>query len=381
MTPNSPVTQTYNSESGEWEPDRVVGTGTTLRPVCFAAVNDGSFKNGIVNPSLTNIVWTVNGKDITKEADWTGKFTIDQGGTDAKGSITIKKNILPSERVVLRFTGVITDTRLNTNVTFGAEETLSTHDNSEDEWSLQLRSDQVYVYNPLKDKLAQYDYAKSHGGKVTEADRLAAIDQNAYPAVFNIDLFKGKELHTGGFATLLYKVVNGERVKFDAADSIIRMDGEYGRLGQYVFDMRIIEKMDIIIAVSVGGEEKASIQLSLGRKYPSPSTSYLSDADVEASDKYTVNRIFMSYDGESIPYPESVYEINWFTDTAAKKNVSHNLGDLVIINLEKAGLGSSVTDNWMETWADITQKPAMSIAVDKDGGIFHDKDYNPFIFN
>lgn len=382
MTPNSPVTQTYNSESGEWEPDRVVGTGTTLRPVCFAAVNDGSFKKGIVNPSLTNIVWTANGKDITKEADWTGKFTIDQGGTDAKGSITIKKNILPSERVVLRFTGVITDTRLNTNVTFGAEETLSTHDNSEDEWSLQLNQSQVFVYNPIKDKLVQYVYATSHKLPIAW-DGKTVLDQNSYPAAFTPSLFKGKSLYEDSITYKLYRLVNGERASLEGiADYVIR-DGEYRKLGEFVFDMRLIEKEDFIIAAEVNKVEKASIQISLGRKYSSPDTSYLSDADIEASDKYTVNKLLVSYDGETIPYPDAVFGIDWFTSTAYASNVKHNLGDFVIIDLKKAYADSqpSVNSSWMEVWADIVQKPPMRAAIDKDGNTFVDRTLNQYIFS
>ena len=90
LTSGSPVTQVYNAALNEYEPDRSV-TPTILQPVVTAAASDGSWPQPYANSLLANMVWKVNGVDITTIASWASLFSIDTVGSTPRRSTTTKE--------------------------------------------------------------------------------------------------------------------------------------------------------------------------------------------------------------------------------------------------------------------------------------------------
>lgn len=355
LTPTSPIIQLYNSEINEWEPDREIGTPTILLPSCEASASDGSFQNGSVNRILSNIKWTVNNVDIATLPEWNGKYSIDDTqNSPTRGAITIKKNILPSERIVLKFNGVITDTRLGINVEFSAEESLSTHDKSEDGYTVSLGSDTIFVYNPFKDRLLEYDYKVGNGLIApSTAARNACLDANSYEQTIPITVFKGGKKMDSGYNYQILKIDSAGNIGALPNTNIINGPISSGGIK---FDLRFIEKGDYYLKITVGGKEKTGIQFSINRSYPAISTEPVSGSDIPANAREMYNKIIITYDGAKIEYPQTVVDIDWYTDTESKKAVWHNQGDIGIINLEKSGIGNAENDSWMDIYQTISQK-------------------------
>lgn len=80
MTPNSPASQVYNSENGEYEPDRGV-TPLVILPEVIANCTDGSWNTPYANELLSEMKWYINGKEASTVASWNGKYSIDTVGS------------------------------------------------------------------------------------------------------------------------------------------------------------------------------------------------------------------------------------------------------------------------------------------------------------
>lgn len=130
----SPVTQVYNAEIQEYEPDRTV-IATVLRPVVTANAVDGSWNDPYVNKLLADMHWFANGQDISTLDDWTGKYEISQVGAE-RGSLIIRRNVAPGERIDLHFEAVLPDPRIGFNIDIVSEVVcLSTTDKSTDSYA------------------------------------------------------------------------------------------------------------------------------------------------------------------------------------------------------------------------------------------------------
>lgn len=386
LTPNSPAIQVFDGNTNECVPDRI-GTPTVICPFVNVSENQNTFRNGRVNDLLGTIEWTANGVPIVSGV---GGYTINT--TDAsseKGSLTITKNVLPTERIILRFRGCIADTRLGINVWFIDEITLSTRDLSEDKYNISIVGDPLIMYNPFKDKLLEYDYKVAQGIiAANSAVRASCIDSESYLRTINFNVYRGKTKLTSliGYNIRLYYRISGNTYtpiySTDQDPSLISIDTATFSV---MFDLRLIEKMDYMLILTINGKEKINTQFGIRRLNVKVIGETACGADITPGSDYVYNKALVSIDGKIIRYPETYCTIGWKTEvydvTNGIKTVAHNEGEKAVISLAKTGIGDTDIDGWMNLYFNLTQKGAMRLLVDSDENYLTDESGNKLICN
>lgn len=374
----SPLTQVYNSETSEYEPDRYASP-TVIRPVITANATDGSWPDPHANHALTNMHWYANGVDISTIDSWSGKYQIDQVGA-TRGSLIITRNVAPSERIALHFEAELADNRLGVNIPIVTDDIiLSTIDKSSDSWSASLSADKSIMYNPFLDKLHLYDYKVAHGIiAASSTAENAARDGNEYQRTIPFNVYKGGVKQTSGFTVHLYRIVNTSTLTELTAD-----DDEVVSISTsaVVMDLRLIEKDNYMIIFKVGQTEISRLQFSVTRVYQSFSCEPTNDCPIIYGQTARFDEAMVDSEGQKVPYPASIIEIVWKTDSAYLTGVTHNEGGNTEYQLSKTGMGQLANDDWLDTYTTAVQKPAYCVAVDEDANILTDENGNELIFN
>ena len=379
LTPNSPVTQVYDGE--EYEPCREFGTGTVLCPRPVISGSKGTFQEGQVNRLLANIKWYVNGVDISTISAWRDMYSIDETTGNNRGAITIRKNIMPGERVILRFSGEVTDTRLGANIQFEAEVVLETHDKAEDDYSISFKEDQIIRYNPFLDRLLEYDY-KVFKGLITPSDTEweKAFDANSYFRIIPFTVFRGAKAITTGYDVKIFSNVNGTLTEVPTDSAVITLTPS-----NITVDLRLIEKADYVLKLFVGNKEKLFTQFSFSLVRPGISGECVFGADINPADTVHRNRASTSVNGKRIELPEAYMNFKWFTDAydavSGKKTVEHEGGETVSIPLGKTGIGNKDNDSWLEVYFDATQKDPLYVATTETGARLTTEDGKLILFD
>lgn len=376
MTPNSPASQVYNSENGEYEPDRGV-TPLVIMPEIVAKCADGSWNTPNANELLSEMKWYVNGKEISTVASWNGKYSIDMSGS-TRGAITVNRNASPGENFELHFEGVVADTRLGANIPVKTDTiTLSTIDKSEDEYNLSIGEDQIIRYNPFEDALLLYDYKVANGIiTASTSARNAALDENAYERSIPITVHKGNAVITSGYTLKLYSVgSNGSLAQITTAQhEVIELT-----LTKVTMDLRLIEKGDYLLIASVGGMEKARKQFSINRIYPKFDIAPASGVSINPGETTHYNKVMVHYNGNIIPVPAPILKVVWFTDSEHLSGLQHNEGSETVIVLSRTGIGDTYLDDWLDIYVEAEQKQTFKIMTDASGVEYTDKMGNVYI--
>ena len=378
-TNGSPLTQTYNGKAGTYEPNRT-HTPSVIQPQVIVNAPDGSLPSPYGNAMLANMVWLVNGEDITTLADWQGLYTIRMDGSN-RGSIIISRNVKPNERFELKFKGEIADQRLGVTIPIETDTvTLATNDASEDDYAISLGDDTIIQYDPSKDKLHLYNYKVAHGLATASAQSEEdATDENAYRRTIPVFLYKGESLCTEDYKLRILRVNSATsltEIDPDAEDTeLIELTKN-----SVTLDLRLITKADYLVRAYIGTKEVARQQFSVNRLYPvfrirTTNGTAIAPTDVERYDEAMVD-----CDGNIVECPENIVKMIWKTDTEARKEVVHNEGATTLFMLEKTGIGNTYTDDWLDTYIEAEQKPAHSIAAE-GSTIFTDETGTPYIFN
>ena len=379
LTSGSPVTQVYNAALNEYEPDRSV-TPTVLQPVVTAAASDGSWPQPYANSLLANMVWKVNGVDITTIASWAGLFTIDTIGS-TRGALTIRRNLTPSERFSLHFEADLVDDRLGVIHPIVTEEiVLSTVDKSADSYGISIGEATAIYYNPFLDKLHLYEY-KVDSGIITAspAGRAAAIDENAYIRTIPVTVFKGPDILSSGYTLKLYRVESVNSITEITPSDLNEVD-EISTTG-ITLDLRLVSKENYMIKAFISNTEVARIQFSVARVIQAFNCTPTNDSAILPGQTSRYDEAMVDSDGKVVECPESIISIVWFTDSAYKSHVQHNEGGHTVFALEKTGVGNNYQDDWLDIYIEAVQKAAYAIAVDGDGNIWVDENDNVWIFN
>ena len=375
-TPNSPASQVYNSEAGEYEPDRSV-TPLVILPEVIANCADGSWNTPYANELLSEMKWYINGKEASTVTSWNGKYSIDTVGSN-RGAIVINRNVSPGESFELHFEGIVADSRLGANIPVKTDTiTLSTVDKSEDEYNLSIGDDQIIRYNPFEDALLLYDYKVANGliASSTSA-RNAAWNQNAYERSISVSVHKGDKLITSGYTLNLYSIgSNGALTQMTTAKHEITTL----TLTKVTMDLRLIEKGDYLLIVSVGGKEKARKQFSINRVYPKFDIEPMSGVSINPGEKTHYNKAMVHYNGNIVPIPAPILKMVWFTDTENSTGLQHNEGTETVITLSRTGIGNTYLDDWLDIYVEAEQKPTFKIMTDASGSEYTDKNGNVYI--
>lgn len=379
LTSGSPVTQVYNAALNEYEPDRSV-TPTILQPVVTAAASDGSWPQPYANSLLANMVWKVNGVDITTIAAWAGKFSIDTVGS-TRGALTITKNLTPAERCTLHFEAELVDSRLGVTHPIVTDEiVLSTVDKSLDSYSISIGEATAIYYNPFLDKLHLYEYKVAQGKiSASSAARTAALDANAYLRTIPITVFKGPDAMTSGYTVKLYRVVNQNSFTEITASDENEVDS-IAATG-ITLDLRLVTKENYLIKAFIGTTEVARIQFSVARIIQGFSCTPTNESAILPGQTARYDEALVDSEGKAIECPESIIAIVWYTTSAYKSNVRHNEGGHTVFQLQDTGVGDTYTDDWIDVFTDAIQKEAYAIAQDGDGNTWVDENDNVWIFN
>lgn len=395
ISDNSPVRQVYNAALLEIEPERVASPCTVL-PHVVAATSDNSWVNGRANSLLASMVWKVDGVDITGIPAWIGLYSIETTGEN-KGALIISRNLYPSEHFALSFEAVITDLRFGINVPVKIDGiALSCADKSEDDYSISIGEDEIIKYDPFKDNLLLYEYKVAHGIIAGSTElRAAAKDLNCFDRTIALDVYQGKNIVTEGVTMKLFKVttdIGGNAVLTETTGTDYEIVSK--STSAINIDLRLITKAEYLIIIYVNSSgvgsaivanEVARKQFSINRLYPKFIGEVVSGAGILPGDRETSNRVAITKENSIVPYPECVLKIDWFSDaydaiTGIKTN-THNEGQDVVIELEKAGMGDNHLDNWLDIYFRATQKGAFEVAVDESAEVFTDENDEILIFN
>lgn len=379
-TSNSPVTQVYDAQTGEYNPDRTM-TPSILLPLVTLKAKDGSLDEPYGNTLLADMKWYVNGEDITTLSDWKDKFKIRTDG-GFRGAIEIYRNVAVNEHFALHFAGVIADNRLGVNIPIKTDPiNLNTIDKSEDDYTISIGDDHAIEYNPFKDKLHRYNYMVAHGIITASASaESATVDECAYRRTIPINVFRGKNKITTGYTLKLYRIVNAsknEEIDTTADDNeIISFNAT-----SMTLDLRLTEKENYLLVLYVDGKEKTKLTFGTQRIYPKYRVRSTNSTSIAPSDTQRYDKAMVDSDGQVIDYPESVVQIIWMTDSAHKTGVVHNEGDQTLFDLAKTGIGETYTDDWLDIYTKSAQKEKFDIATDESGNVLTDEDGNILIFN
>jgi len=381
-TPLSPVTQVYNSNNGEYEPDRSL-TPTVIHPDVVAHAKDGSWKTPQANAQLANMVWKVNGVDITTLNAWQNYFSIETQGNN-RGDITLTKNLTPGSYVELSFEAQLADDRLGVNIPIKCDPIiLSTVDKSEDDYSMSIGDDQIIQYDPFKDLVHLYEYKRAHGLVLHNVNPHLYEDENSYERVIPITVYKGKDiLPTTSYSVKLYQitgVVSGVAQLSElttAADEIIDITSS-----GIALDLRLIAKRDYLIRARANGMDIAEKQFSVNRIYPKFTVRPTNGTSINPHDTERYDVAMVDCDGNMVPCPESIIKIIWKTDSASLSGVVHGEGDSIVFQLAKTGIGNTYLNDWLDVYCEGEQKEVMSVAIDENNDELTDEDGETLIFN
>lgn len=382
LTDGSPATQVYNTDTGEYEPNREI-TPTVVYPDIVAWASDNSWTNKQCNSILDEMVWKVNGVDITTIASWKGKYEILQDGS-MRGALKVMRNLTREEKSSLTFSAIIPDYRLQTRLKVNTEElVLSTYNKTEDTYGLSFGNADKILYNPFLDKLALYDYKVAHGLiTFSNEDRQACYDGNQYERSIPLHVFKGvKEINTG-YTVKVLKIVN--------ASTLVDVSNGYSEVAkvttsEVVFDLRAIDSGDYAIRIVVGKNVVAQRQISFGRTYQDFEAEVLNLTAIYNDDKQKKHKALITIDKNVVECPESILEIKWFTQAIDVSNNATtekywNVGETVVYDIEKTGVGKTINDG-IHVLYDASFKGALQDAADKDGNVYTDADGNTYMFN
>lgn len=376
-TPAVPTTQVLNGGNSQYEPDREL-TPTIILPEVVANAADGSWPNPSANHALADMKWFVNGKDITTLSDWVGKYSIDQNGS-TRGAISISKNISPGQQIELHFEAVVVDNRLGVNLQIVSEKiVLSTIEKANDGYSMSIDDSSIIQYDPVKDKLALYEYKVAHGliSASTSAQN-AATDKCAYRHVIPISVFNGKTKMTSGFTIKLYRVnsVTSLTQLSAGTDEVEALSNT-----SITLDLRLVAKASYVIKAFIGSKAIAMIQFGVSRIFQTFNISPTNGTDIHPLDTERYDEAMVDCEGNIVECPGSIIRIVWYTDTEAKKAVQHNEGDTTLFQLEKTGLGDNYNDSVLEVYCEAEYKSEYKIATD-NGNVLTDASGNKYIFN
>lgn len=385
----SPMTQVYTEKTNNYEPNHI-NTPLVLGVDPILKVKDGKKSTEYTNTDFGDIKWLLNDKDITTLSDWKacsssdkvdGDYFITKDGAN-RGQITIYKNFQAGWRGDLNFDGKIYDKRLGTNINLSTDPVSVGCDNSsEDKYKLDVGEDAAIIYNPFIDKRAENDYLEAHGITVSDKDKQKAeYSINTYLRTIPIHVYQGGTELSKGYSVNVYRV--------DAVETATKIDTTADdneivelTLKKVTIDLRLTENENYRVDAVMNGKTIGSDQFSVKRKYPVYRLSPLNGASIAADATYRFSEASCSSEGEVIEHPERVLDIQWLTDTANATAVKHNVGDKTRIDLDKAGIGNTVDDDWLEIYMESEQKEAYAIATDSDGAEFLDENGKPYIFN
>lgn len=382
LTPMSPCTQVSNTTISpiQYEPDRTL-TPTVIFPDVRANDVDGVFPHGSANEylSLDSIEWLVDDEPISDK--WSSAdYSINTSDSDLRGALTVKKNIAPSEKYVLRFRGEFYDWR--TGVIYQVESdaiSLTCTDKGESRWSCSVDKPLV-CYDPVYDPLLLYDFKVARGlaaGNKPSGDK-------CYNLSVNVLLTNGtdemKTLPTG-VTMVLYDLD-----KKSTISSGVDISAAYPKV---TLDMRMIAKRNIEVRFMKEGSVIASSTIGIERKCSMPSQGgVVYQSDITPNMEWYQNGAFLNMSNRAVDYPECYFLITWYSRASIKNSdgtwgysadKKWQLGDTMGAWVADLGVGHTVNDANFDVWFDVKPHDVCSLLTDENGNVLTDEKGNQLI--
>lgn len=378
ITPNSPVTQVVNTILNQWEPDRSL-TPTVLLPQVVAGAADGSWPEPHSNQYLADMKWLSDGEDITTVKAWQNLYEIGTVGS-LRGSLTVKRNLLPNERITLVFKGTLVDRRTGVNYPIETDPiTLSSTVKSLDTYTVGIGDSQIIRYDVFKDRLAIYEYKVAQGlTAASTSAQVAATDENAYIRRIPVTVFRGEQPITQDF-TLKYYRVNTDLTLTEVVatdDEVVSFDNT-----QITLDLRLLTKADYLVKVLADSHEVAQIQFSVNRVYQGYNVRPTNGVAINPSDTERADEAMVDCDGNVVECPEAMLRMIWKTDSSTITGKTHNEGQRTAFLLSSTGIGDNYTNDWLDVYVEADFKEMHSVATDENGDILTDETGTELIFN
>lgn len=347
----SALSQVYNAVDLVYEPNRLI-TPTVVTPVVVVHDTDGVFGEGNANRKLGSIKWYVNGVDITTLADYTnGLYSIDNTDTNARGSLTIYKNVAAASPIILSFKAILPDTRNATNLNVAIDNILlSTQDIAADKYTLEIDQPVESTYNPIG--LSTFNY------------------------VINPVVFRGDDKVTDLTGlTFVLSYMSGTNKVACTSDNTPELLSLIA--GVATFDLRLIQNRTYFLQLLKTGSEVAALQFSIARRYPVYTVDLRDYGDIKKSQKIIPATAIIHANKTLVSDPGQYFSIVWKTYSATVGTIEHNMGENAQIPADITG----VNDGPVEVYCEVNEKPAMQVASDSAGIAYCDSNNEPYIFN
>lgn len=162
-------------------------------------------------------------------------------------------------------------------------------------------------------------------------------------------------------------------------DEVVSMDDT-----QITLDLRMTSGGDYLaIAEDASGMALGQMQFSVARVMGDTLRfRTLNGTSLEAGDEIRHDMAMVDNGLEgAVRHPELFLKMTWMTDSPGRKEVAHNEGRYGRIRLKESGVNLSDSDEWLDTYLDVEQKPPHCVATDSNGDIFTDENGDDWIFN
>ena len=392
LTPQSTLTQSYNSLNGEFEPNRN-SSPTFLLPSIRVIDPSGVFPSGGANErlALDSLEWLLDGELISKK--WTvtsgsllNDYEIIKTEDDLRGGLKIYKNIPASEKHTLKFKGKFLDTR--TGLVYRVESNevaLSCTEKGNDAIACSLDKCEI-VYDPFYDKLLLYRYRAAKGisnGSLTEASAIA--DGKSWKQTVNISVTDGLKTCTALPSGVTMRLVRLGSTTALTANTTSTPEIISIAWNKVVFDCRLIDKNEYEVQLVKGGKIIAKSPISISRQLSMPTdASYMHNADITPSIKVFFDSVIMNVDKYIAEHPQLYWLIQWKTiarivnettgvwsDGAEK---SWQIGEKLAVNISDLGIGVSVNDCFFSKWVEVSPHKVCQLLANDDNTILLDDD-------
>ena len=385
----SPLTQVYDSMTGQYLPDRRVAP-TCILPDISLVANDGSMKdadgnvvpytNADVITSSDKMHWMVNNKPI-EQVFKSNEYEIERVGKDdanlgvnTRCMLKVLKNVPENESYDVYFDGYILDKRTNQEVHVVTKKfTLNTVAKGMDQYALSCLDPLNFLYNPFMDKLLLFEWKRSRGMDVGTDTEDSVLDRFSYLHTWHFSLKGG----TKTVETDDYKV---KLVDPNDNDNEIAIDPKFGVLEMTKTSLTIDARMFAsrsfkVVAYHTRPDFTPSMRIKAGTL---PTDTYHTNG-VKITTKSTT--LGTGFGDVELECPDAYFDFVWSGISAAfpdgkevgtGANVTYPLAALGITNV---AANADYTEN-----VDGDFKEPLATAVDDEANVLTDSYGNMLAF-
>lgn len=374
-TPTSPFTQVL--KGGEYEPDRTA-TPTGIYPYVSASASDGSWAAGVhANAYIAQMVWTVNGVDISTLPEWEGKYEI-LTQDDLRGTLLIKRNIAPGTVYKFAFSCVIPDVRIGDNVPVASTELpIYTKEDAPDTWVVECGLPQNLLYSSIDDRLLLRDYQLGHHitPSYSEAE---AMDGNQYLQTGDIRVRKGVTQVSTGYTIKVYRTESGTERELAMGRELVALS-----LTSITIDLRTVPHGAIyLVRVFVDGKEVCMRSIcTVSRIHPPVTVIPQNDTNIYPSTQTIRQSAFVKSNDRQVINPENVLDMMLMADTAYETEHAIGVGNEVEYHVGDLLVGDTIADGYICNYYEYDYKDEYHVMVDESGNELCDENNEPLIIN